>query len=502
MTARASAAIAAALLSLAADSGAQDLDLRSDDASNFLEEPCAIGRAFLPKGTRCGMLVVPENRDAPLGRGRSLLIPVMQLGPLNYSNMAVVLGGGGPGGSVGMGTPPEIEFWERFRAGVLGPDRGLLLVEQRGVDEEPALKCEEIRREVEWVMAADLTTEDESDVMDAAATQCLRRLQGEGVGLRHYTTRASAEDFEDLRRALGIERLDLIAVSYASLIAFDLMERYPGSVRTALFDSPLIPESEPLQDAVYLDRMFSRLSEKCLSLPPCSSSYGDMSRNLRVAARRLAATPATVPIAGPRPRDPGGRMLLNAQRMISTVEFAFYRRELLDQLPRYLHELAIFGDSELAPNYAGNLARFYRLGDLAEALHYSIVCRERIPFVSDAPPESGFEWTLARTLPLAKEFCAGVWNLGDAIEPGNLAKLGNSGHPMLFLTGTLDPLTPEEVTVDAIAGMADARHASVNSTHAVLFNNSCALRVASAFMQDPEGIVYDPCLDRQAPNFP
>ena len=488
-------AVLAAVL-IPAETG--NADALSGAQADLRTVQCKLDELSLPKGSRCAVLSVPEDYTTPAGRGRRLEIPLLQLGPLNPDHMAVVLGGGGPGASVGMGSYGELAFWERFRSVVLGADRGLLLVEQRGVVEEPPLRCKEIRIEVGWVIASNLSIEEEYGVLDSAASACFDRLTGMGIGLQHYTTGASAEDFERLRRALGVERLDLIAVSYSSMIAFELARRHPASVRAMILDSPLIPTREPEHDSVYLDRMFKRLSDKCLSLRSCWTSYGNMSRNLRAAARRMDHAPIRVPVPDTNELR-GLNLLLNGHRLISSVELAFYRRDLVDELPQYLYELAVLGNSPRSPEYVSNLVRFYRMENLAEALHYSIVCREQMPFLPSDAPATDIEWSNERNAVYGKQFCADIWNLGHPIKP---ADIPDDGHPMLFLTGTLDWVTPEEVTIAAIADLADAQHASLNSTHGTLFNNSCALKVAKAFMTNPEANVFHPCLERQAANFP
>ncbi len=479
-----------AALLLAASPAAQ----AEDSGGTFSEVECWVNQRQLPRESLCGVLDVPENHAEP--DARRLSIPVIRLGPDDSRHMAIVLGGGGPGARVGIASLAELGYWEQFRIEVLGADRGLILMEQRGAVETPRLKCREMRNEIPWLLSHDLSVAEEMDFQKISAGACLSRLQDSGIGLEHYTTMSSAHDFEILRRELGIAQLDLIGISYGARIAFDLTRSYPASVRQILLDSPTIPQASSLSPIIHFDRLFGQIAEKCLGLNACSRTYGDMRSNIRAAASRLDANPAKV--AYRAAGTDAGEMVLNRHRLMASVLLAFYSQGLVSNLPRYLRDLAITGQSKLSSEYASNLAWFYRLDMIEEALYYSITCREMVPFISDEIPPLETAWGAETASRHMKDFCTGTWNVGNPIKPEEIA---SNGHPMLVLSGTLDPITPDSIVDSTIGGMPGVQHFRLNSTHSTLSNNSCARTVAALFMENPQRRASHPCLERQASNF-
>jgi pimeloyl-ACP methyl ester carboxylesterase len=64
----------------------------------------------------------------------------------------------------------------------------------------------------------------------AASAACRDRWISEGIDLAGYTTVESAGDVDELRRALGYERITLVGGSYGSHLALAVMRQYPASV--------------------------------------------------------------------------------------------------------------------------------------------------------------------------------------------------------------------------------------------------------------------------------
>ena len=52
-----------------------------------------------------------------------------------------------------------------------------------------------------------------------------------------------ATDLDAIRGALQVDRWNLMAVSYGTLVALEAMRRYPDGIRAALLDSPYPPNS-------------------------------------------------------------------------------------------------------------------------------------------------------------------------------------------------------------------------------------------------------------------
>ncbi len=100
---------------------------------------------------------------------------------------------------------------------------------------------------------------------------------GQGIDLTAYHSAASAADLNDLRLALGYDKLNLYAVSYGTRLALTLMRDHPEAVRSAVLDSVY-----PLQVNLYTalapnaDRAFNVFFARCAADPGCNSSYPDL----------------------------------------------------------------------------------------------------------------------------------------------------------------------------------------------------------------------------------
>ncbi len=127
---------------------------------------------------------------------------------------------GGPG-QPGLPFAPST----RKRLGSVAPGYALVLVDQRGTG-AGALDCPQLQRSV-----------GASDVAVAArgsVEACARQ-----VGSRRaaFTTADTVADLEDLRQALGAERLTFAGVSYGSFVAERYALAHPDRVRGLILDS-------------------------------------------------------------------------------------------------------------------------------------------------------------------------------------------------------------------------------------------------------------------------
>ncbi len=113
----------------------------------------------------------------------------------------------------------------RERLGSVAPGYGLVLVDQRGTG-AGALDCRRLQRSVG---ASDVAVAARGSVEDCARQVGSRRTT--------FTTADTVADLEDLRQALGAERLALAGVSYGSFVAERYALAYPARVRGLILDS-------------------------------------------------------------------------------------------------------------------------------------------------------------------------------------------------------------------------------------------------------------------------
>jgi pimeloyl-ACP methyl ester carboxylesterase len=122
---------------------------------------------------------------------------------------------GGPGyGSIGSANTYSHLFGRLLR------DRDLVMVDMRGTDGSGAIDCR------------DLQTGKGPQLLDLAT--CARQL---GPDTDSYRTAAAADDLDDVRRALGYERVSMYGDSYGTFLAQSYAFRHPDALDALVLES-------------------------------------------------------------------------------------------------------------------------------------------------------------------------------------------------------------------------------------------------------------------------
>ena len=123
--------------------------------------------------------------------------------------------------------------------------RDLILVDQRGIGRsEPSLCPDMAGRllDAEFAVAVD-PAEDAQSRRRAAFMACREGAKGRVFDLDDFGTASTVEDFDRVRRALGIARWNVVGESYGTTAAMTLMARYPETIRAAVLDSVYPPDT-------------------------------------------------------------------------------------------------------------------------------------------------------------------------------------------------------------------------------------------------------------------
>ena len=137
-------------------------------------------------------------------------------------------------------------------------------------------------------------------MIKASYTDCKKRLEEQGIDLSQYQVINAAEDIEQLRRALGIDQLNIYGASYASRVALAYERRYPESTRTLILDG-VIPQSIRIfEDAPRRHyEAIMRVINKCNRDHRCYRRYGsDLDKRLAGYLAQLDTSPIKVSVRG------------------------------------------------------------------------------------------------------------------------------------------------------------------------------------------------------------
>ena len=168
---------------------------------------------------RCGTYEVFEDRAARKGRKITLKIVVVSAtGPTSAPDPFVYIPGG-PGSSATEDAPGVAELFAGVRA-----RRDLVFIDQRGTGGSHPLNCN-------FFDPADLQSYLGYFFPLDDVRKCRQELEPK-ANLRLYTTPIAMDDLDEVRAALGYERVNLFGASYGTRAALVYLKRHPNHVRT------------------------------------------------------------------------------------------------------------------------------------------------------------------------------------------------------------------------------------------------------------------------------
>jgi hypothetical protein len=170
---------------------------------------------------RCGTVRVPRDHARPDTGSFSLAVVVIKSAQQPSLSDPVVYISGGPGN--------PLTIYAAYQARIpYAPRRDLILVDQRGTGRSEASLCPDLDRTLLEANIA-LAGEGTADAMvkrRAAYIACRDHAIRRGIDLKDFGTGVTVEDFEWVRRALGIERWNVNGESYGTAVAGVPTRRY------------------------------------------------------------------------------------------------------------------------------------------------------------------------------------------------------------------------------------------------------------------------------------
>jgi pimeloyl-ACP methyl ester carboxylesterase len=127
--------------------------------------------------------------------------------------------------------------------------------------------------------------------------------RGQGFDIQAYNTKESAHDIDDLRKALGVEKLNLVGFSYGTHLGLACI-RYHGANlnRVVLIGTEGPDHTNKLPSTS--DASLKRLAKLAASAPELKGKVPDLVGMLREVLTRLEKEPVTVQITDQRTRKP------------------------------------------------------------------------------------------------------------------------------------------------------------------------------------------------------
>jgi pimeloyl-ACP methyl ester carboxylesterase len=423
-----------------------------------------------PIGAELGHLTVLENHARPTGPTIELAFVRFKTGAARPEAPVVWLAGG-PGGSGSQDAEgPILPLFQK-----IAEFADVIALDQRGIGHsQPRLECP---GRIDLPLDRPMERELVLTAFRERAAACRWFWTGRGVELASYNTKESARDVDDLRRALGVPRVSLLAGSYGTHLALAVIRLNESSIdRAVLFGIQGPDHMERLPGdyqnlLVAIDQMVKRT-------PLLASRMPSFLGAVQTVLERLERDPVRVEAVDSRTSD---------RRTVTLGKFdlqCFTRnllasREQISRLPG-LYLAMLGGDfQELASSSLSG-----RRSASPPAVDFTMRCasgasaarRERIHSQSNSAVLGN-----AADFPIP-EVCD-AWGIPD-LGPEFRAPISSS-MPVLFISGTLDAHTPPANALEVLTGFPNGRHILVEGgAHCLLgFSLPKGRKIAAKFLK-------------------
>lgn len=396
-----------------------------------------------------GRLTLPQNRSRPDG-GTVTLAFVRLASRAERPGAPIVYLAGGPGGS-GIGSARIPGYFETFQA--LREVADVILLDQRGTGtSEPRPFCRPSGPPPSRPFA------DRAEVLRhtlEAARACKEELTERGIDLAGFNTVESADDLENLRRALGAPKLSLLGFSYGTHLALAAVRRHGEQLeRVALVGTEGPNHTRKLPSS--LDTQVRKLSLLAAAEPAVHQQVPDLYALLQRLLARLEQEPMMVPVPG---RD--GEI---TQVPVGKVGLQYIlMRDLGDGndfplFPALLHTIDQ-GDPSLLAWFVAK--RMREVGGGFFALYFAVdgasgASPERWDRIRREAPEAILGDVADFFFPAVPD-ALGIPDLGSEYRSPIV-----TGVPTLFVSGTLDSNAPPYQAEELRWGFTRAHHLIVD----------------------------------------
>ncbi len=249
----------------------------SRDASIVMKEvPCARDYG----GGRCGVVIAPldyKGRDPGTIEVGFIYYPAAGL--FSDKSRVAQLVSGGPGFSMSSSLADPL-LTGAVRFGFRGT--ALLAVDARGVGLSTRLLCPKASKDDG--PAADL---DPVQVAECAAEAGPTRV--------HYSTENAVQDYERVKRALGIKKIDLLSFSYGTNASVVYATLFPNEIRSMVLDGAYTSEKTSFALKESMQALKRQFADACLVSKQCTPESASAALAKVVAELRMAPRLLTLP---------------------------------------------------------------------------------------------------------------------------------------------------------------------------------------------------------------
>jgi pimeloyl-ACP methyl ester carboxylesterase len=394
---------------------------------------------------KCGELEVFEDRATSKGRKikiKVLVAPATGNSPLPDPLFYIP---GGPGQSA-----VEDAAGVAGQLATIRQSRDLVFVDQRGTGGSNPLNC---------------TLFDPKDPQSYFGyffplndvRKCREELE-KVADLKLYTTSIAMDDLDDVRQALGYERINVVGGSYGTRASLVYLRQHGDHVRTLTLHG-VVPTDDfmPFDFARRNERALDGLIAECSVDEACHKAFPNLSEEKKAVLTRLLQGPIEVEV---KLNDGGQTAKVKLPRDLAAeaVRYMLYSTAGGSQVPLFIHQAAAGNYVPLAE--AALTFRHDLVSTGSNGMYLSVTCAEDLPWTQakDASQLAKGTFLGDYRYRQQKEAC-GLWARGTV--PADFSKPVRSPAPVLILTGEWDPVTPPANGDEAARYLPNSKHVIV-----------------------------------------
>jgi pimeloyl-ACP methyl ester carboxylesterase len=372
----------------------------------------------------CGTYEVYENRATRTGRKIPIKIEVFPATGTDKASDPLFYFAGGPGSAASEDAPYVIGDFAKTRE-----HRDLVFIDQRGTGGSNALVCKFFDPKDPQSYLGHWNPPDQ-------VRRCREELESR-ADLTLYTTDIAMDDIDDVRTALGYDKIDLYGGSYGTRAAQTYIRYHGDHVRAAILHGISLPDQYMPRDfPQHTERALDGVIEECLADKTCHEAFPDLQKDKATVLARLLKGPVETE-AYMSDSGPKVKVRLPRDLAAEAIRYMLYETSSASAIPLALH-LAATGNFQLLASKALYYRQFI-VATGATGMYLSVTCAEDLPFAGRGEGSGANTFLGNYRLIQQREACA-EWRQGK-LRKDYFSPL-RSNVPALIQTGQWDPVTP------------------------------------------------------------
>ena len=390
---------------------------------NVQMKPC--NSPTLTSDALCVKFEVFENRATRTGRKIPLNIILLPAKSAKPAPDPLFYLAGGPGAAAT--GYAEASFMDGLRR-----NRDVVLVDQRGTGESNPLNCAPFgsREDMRGYFGEQFPVEK--------IRLCRAELE-KVADLKLYTTSIAMDDLDEVRAALGYDRVNVYGGSYGSTTSLVYLRQHGAHVRSVAIFGVAPPAAKiPLSFARGVQDAVNRMFADCAADQTCKTAYPNLEADFKKVLARFDNGPVEVDATNVYTRSTQ-KVTVTRDAFVDGIRQMLYVPNAAAALPALIH-LGANGD------LGGLIGTAFQVvsqidGKISRGMQLSVICAEDTPFITAEDIKSTSANSFygdARVRPTIKA-CA-EWPQAK-VEASFLDPV-KSDVPVLLVSGELDPVTP------------------------------------------------------------